>query len=110
MAQYPYHTGTSYIEMAQTLISGPPPELPEKNPKGEVFSPELREFLHHCLKKDPRERAPLHHLMKSSWLKMHGADSPKAASQNVRQWISSLQVPRSTDGKKLSSFYLVIFF
>lgn len=82
--QYPFHEHSNCIEMAQTILDANIPEMP-----GSV-SGEFREFCRMCLNRDPERRLPAEVLLGSTWLQMHGATSPEAATGIVLSWIRYL--------------------
>ena len=53
------------------------------------FSAELRDFLGHCLRKDPSTRLPAETLLQHPWLLRFQATSAEAARVNVLRWIES---------------------
>jgi len=82
--RYPLHEHSNCIEMAQTIIDAQLPELPSQ------LSREFQEFCRNCLYKDPDLRMPAEMLLSSTWLQMHGATSPEAATDTVQSWIRYL--------------------
>lgn len=84
--EYPYPTSGSHIDMAQTVLEAPEPQLPRDG----SFSPEFCDFVRQCVQKDPAQRLPADILLGSPWLKRHGAVSYEAAIANVRSWIESM--------------------
>jgi len=52
------------FELLEYIVNQPPPRLPTR-----VFSPEMRDFVDICLKKNPAERPDLVRLMSHPWLK-----------------------------------------
>ena len=47
---YPYPKANTYIEMIENIMSSPEPNLPNS------FSANFRDFISHCVKKNPEER------------------------------------------------------
>jgi mitogen-activated protein kinase kinase 1 len=82
--RYPFDERANCIEVAQTIIDADFPELPRSN------SRQFREFLYHCLQKDPERRLPAEQLLGSPWLIQNGAVNRDAAVHNVLSWINSI--------------------
>ena len=79
---YPYPHCSGHIEMVQTVLESPVPSIDD-----DLFSPEFKEFVACCLKKNPRERVPAAMLLHSPWLKKFGAISVKASRRLVKPWL-----------------------
>jgi mitogen-activated protein kinase kinase 1 len=113
---YPYPKHKTCIEMIQSLLETPPPQL-----SNDYFSEAFCDFLDLCLQKDPLDRASADVLLEAPWLHQCGAISkyilsysiciymPKlndhsclccimmpidleTAIANVEKWIQSLQI------------------
>lgn len=82
--RYPFDERANCIEVAQTIIDADLPELPR------TYSRQFREFLFHCLQKDPERRLPAEQLLGAPWMIQNGAVSRDAAVNNVLSWINSL--------------------
>jgi mitogen-activated protein kinase kinase 7 len=52
--EYPYKQSKSFIELLQNIQSTSEPNLPENDDR---YSDLFRDFLRHCLNKDPMKRA-----------------------------------------------------
>ena len=68
------------FELLEYIVNQPPPRLPSK-----VFSPEMRDFVDICLKKNPAERPDLVTLMKHPWLV--GVETDTA---DVAKWVQDV--------------------
>ena len=68
------------FELLEYIVNQPPPRLPSK-----VFSPEMRDFVDICLKKNPAERPDLVTLMKHPWLV--GVETDTA---DVAKWVQEV--------------------
>lgn len=53
------------------------------------FSPEFRDFITHCVHKDPARRLPAEILLTAPWLIMHGAVSVTDSVEQLRAWIQN---------------------
>ena len=80
--RYPYPKCSGHIEMVQTVLEAPIPELDAAS-----FSPEFRDFCRCCLKRNPQERVPAEILLQSPWFKKAGATSVKLSRRMVRSWL-----------------------
>jgi len=87
---YPLAMQGACIEMAQTILDAEVPDLPPH------FSAEFRDFLGHCLRKDPNTRLSAEALLCHPWLLRHQASSFEAARSTVRDWIRSLSATQGT--------------
>ncbi|KAH9254839.1 hypothetical protein BASA81_007089 [Batrachochytrium salamandrivorans] len=76
----------SQINVCQIAVSEVIPTLPEGR-----FSPHFRDFVSRCISKQPGDRPAPEKLLGHPWLAQHAANSLGEATQNVRQWIASLQ-------------------
>ena len=81
---YPLAMQGACIEMAQTILDAQFTDFPAH------FSAEFRDFLGHCLRKDPNTRLSAEALLSHPWLLRHQASSFEAARSTVRDWIRSL--------------------
>jgi serine/threonine protein kinase len=82
--KYPIQDNTNCIEVAQTILDAEIPELPRS------FSPQFREVVRQCLKKNPEDRQSAENLLRSPWLAQNGATSTDVAADNVYRWIRSM--------------------
>lgn len=78
--------GDRQIDVLQIVVSEDIPTLPEGN-----FSPQFRDFVGRCVSKRPGDRPTCEQLLGDPWLAQHAATSLGDATQNVREWIASLQ-------------------
>lgn len=79
---YPYAEERTPIEMVQTILEQPPPQLPHEH-----FSAELCRFVTLALAKAAEDRLPAEELMAQPWLARCDATSLDIATMNVRNWI-----------------------
>ena len=68
------------FELLEYIVNQPPPRLPSR-----VFSPEMRDFVDICLKKNPSERPDLVRLMSHPWLKDVEKDQT-----DVAKWVQEV--------------------
>jgi len=68
------------FELLEYIVNQPPPKLPSR-----VFSPEMRDFVDICLKKNPSERPDLVRLMSHPWLKDVEKDQT-----DVAKWVQDV--------------------
>jgi mitogen-activated protein kinase kinase 1 len=80
--RYPYSESRAHIEMVQTILDSPEPNVDSS------YTTEFREFLGHCLKKEASERLPADILLASPWLEQNGAINIDTATATVREWFS----------------------
>lgn len=88
---YPLAMQGACIEMAQTILDAQVPDLPSN------FSPEFRDFLGHCLRKEPNTRLSAEALLSHPWLLRYQASSFEAARTTVQKWIHSLGDDEGSD-------------
>jgi mitogen-activated protein kinase kinase 1 len=82
---YPYPETRAHIEMLQTILDAPEPNVDS------TYSPEFQEFLGHCLRKDPADRLRADILLASPWLEMNGAINIEAATTFVEEFFREQQ-------------------
>ena len=68
------------FELLEYIVNQPPPRLPSR-----VFSPEMRDFVDICLRKNPSERPDLATLMGHPWLKGVEQDTT-----DVARWVQDV--------------------
>ena len=68
------------FELLEYIVNQPPPRLPSK-----VFSPEMRDFVDICLRKNPAERPDLATLMGHPWLRGVEQDTT-----DVARWVQEV--------------------
>jgi mitogen-activated protein kinase kinase 1 len=76
----------SWHQVVQTIIDSPAPDLDDS------FSAECRDFIGHCLKKQPAERLPADILLASPWFEKNGVVNIDTAQEKVATWFSSQQL------------------
>jgi serine/threonine protein kinase len=59
---YPYPKATTYIEMIENIMTSPEPNLPAG------FSSDIKDFISHCVKKNPDERWTTVQLAAHPWV------------------------------------------
>ena len=78
------HKPMAIFELLEYIVNQPPPRLPSR-----VFSPEMRDFVDICLKKNPSERPDLVGLMNHPRLKDVEKDQT-----DVAKWVQEvIQLP-----------------
>lgn len=75
---YPYPKANTYIEMIENIMSSPEPNLSPS------FSLEIRDFISHCVKKNPEERWTTVQLAAHPWVLRYSQ-----SEVNLPQWINS---------------------
>lgn len=75
---YPYPKASTYIEMIENIMSSPEPNLPSG------FSSELKDFISHCVKKNPEERWTTVQLAAHPWVLKYSQ-----SEVNLPAWIRS---------------------
>ena len=87
---YPASSGTSYIELAETIIDSPEPAC------APPLSPDCATFIGSCLKKAPGERLPADVLLGSPFLARHGVVSLESARTACRAWFAASASPTAS--------------
>ncbi|CAM9612987.1 unnamed protein product [Ectocarpus sp. 8 AP-2014] len=87
--EFPYRDETTAIDLVQTIVDAPAPELDPSS-----FSAEFCSFVADCLRKRPDDRSPAQALLGAPWITGGGlavnlnADLVSATA-NVKRWIDS---------------------
>ncbi|KAL3658422.1 hypothetical protein V7S43_016555 [Phytophthora oleae] len=89
---FPYANARSYIDVVQSIVESPEPQLPEVDANGEPFSLEFHEFIGRCLKKEPSERASVEELLESPWLQLHNATNTERSVRRCATWLQQLHL------------------
>jgi len=79
--EYPYKKTKTFIETLQNITTQPEPNLPDN---GE-YSPEFRDFISRCLRKDPSKRNTAIDLLEHPWLSQNSE-----LNYDLSDWVSNL--------------------
>lgn len=91
IGKYPYPQTSVYYELMHNIVAGPVPTLPE-----EKFSPEFRDFVAACLKKDPKERKSASDLLRHPFL----GKAADITREQVCRWIEDAVRTLETLGRQ----------
>eukprot|EP00644_Phytophthora_capsici_P008730 jgi/Phyca11/111485/e_gw1.20.160.1 len=99
---FPYANARSYIDVVQSIVESPEPQLPKVNANGDSFSLEFHEFIGRCLKKEPSERASVEELLDAPWLQLHNATNTGRSVRRCATWLQQLHLvdKRKSEAKK----------
>ena len=78
--EFPYRETRAHREMVQTILDSAEPNVDDS------YTPEFRDFLGHCLKKQAGDRLPADILLESPWLEQNGAINIDTATATVEEW------------------------
>lgn len=84
---FPFRNARSYIDVVQSIIECTEPSLPMNTPELK-FSTALREFIGHCVRKDPKQRGSVDELLASAWLQHHRATDGERCASRVMRWFN----------------------
>jgi mitogen-activated protein kinase kinase 3 len=85
LGRYPYIIGSTYLEMAETIVDSAEPTLPPGR-----FSADFCQFIGGCCRKNPDERLPADILLGSPWLSRNGIVDLASAAAVMQQWLARL--------------------
>ncbi|CAG0905098.1 unnamed protein product [Cyprideis torosa] len=94
LASQEQRTTMPIFELLDYIVNQPPPKLPQG-----MFTPEFKDFVESCLKKNPEERPDLRSLMSHVWVNNESVDKTDIAS-----WICHvMDIQPTTPTRNLSA-------